>query len=232
MSESVFDLKEAILSNDHLPEVSNRTTTHATNSAKPIIRRRPSPVRRTAVRHAPAPVERPLLQDRGFITYQYGGAIAALVLMLGVMGFIFYLNVRFSVLFMQSLGFSLASCLIMQLVVAVGEQHLPRLKRFFYKLNSHDLWKAARWVVWPFLFGFILFDVYSTAAGLRLEILQRFLADAEPTRQAAFASNPVYNTVWTLGGGIIALVPEPLTVIVLLATVRMIRNRRRAIAIK
>ena len=168
----------------------------------------------------------PLLKDKGFAQYQFGGAVVAL-LSLGVfIVFILYLNIRFSVRFLSSLQVGFGAALAIQLMVAIGEQHFPRLKRFFIRTNMYELWKVARWIVWPLLALCVLFDVYSTAAGLRLEVAQRL--QAEPS----FYTSPLLNTIWTAVGGVIALAPEPLLVVTLLATVRLLRDRRRALAVK
>lgn len=230
-----FDLRQALLDNAAFgtPSVSQPAVPRTIPSVQPQPtiqkpQRRPRPMPHRAAKGAvptrvfePAP---PLLKDRNFLTYQFGGIMASLVALEVVLIGLLYLNVFFSLTWLQSaLSVSVSIGLLIQALVAISEQHLPRMKRFFYRVQLQELWKAMRWVVWPLLLLATLFDVYSTAAGLRIEVLQRM---------PHLPSHVMLNTIYTIVGGIIALIPEPLLVITSIALIRLFRQRQKATTAK
>ena len=232
-----FDLRQALLDNAAFgsPPITQPTTNPRTPPARQETRpavqkpqRRPHPIIQRAARGAaptrvfePAP---PLLKDRNFLTYQFGGIVVSLVALECILMGLLYLNIVFSLTWLQSvMAIGIGLGLLIQVIVAVCEQHLPRMKRFFYRVQLQELWKAMRWVVWPMLLLATLFDVYSTAAGLRIEVMERL---------PHLPSHVILNTIYTIVGGIIALIPEPLLVITSIALIRLFRQRHKATTAK
>ena len=231
-----FDLADAILDNSQFAPPQPALAPSG-NVAPPADRKAPVRRRPTTMRKAPAAArtmrpDAPLLKDKNFLRYQFGGAVAVLLAVDGILLFILYLNVRFSVSFLATVGIGTAAALAIQLVVALCEQHIPRLKRFFYRVDMQELWRGARYIVLPLLAIATFFDVLSTASGLRLQIVRSFLGQASASEVGAFQHHPVYNTLWTALGTIIAIAPEPLLVITTLAIIRLLKHRRRAILAK
>lgn len=153
----------------------------------------------------------------GYARYQFAGFFAALLLALVAFGLLWILNGYLTIQFFARFGVAIWLGLLLHLIISVIEQHLWRARRVLKWIGLDELWPVLRFVVYPAILIVGVVDTGTNATELVL------LADRWGWPALTLAS----NTAWTLLAEFIAVAAEPLFVMTLIVTIRVVRVTRK-----